>query len=85
MQVVLQMLVAPAHSHLAISLLAYIDPSTGSLVFQVIAASVISAGLFVTGLRNRLVWLLTAGWRSKLPSNASPIDVSADTANDAAS
>ncbi len=32
------------------AVLAYIDPSIGSLIFQVVAASAISAGLFVKGL-----------------------------------
>jgi hypothetical protein len=50
------------------ALLGYIDPSTGSLIFQVAAASLISAGLFVKGLRDRMVWLFTAGWRNRTAS-----------------
>jgi hypothetical protein len=46
-------------------LLAYIDPSTGSLVFQAIAASIISAGLFIGAVRDRIIWLVTAAWRKK--------------------
>ena len=43
-------------------MLAYIDPGTGSLLFQALAASLLSAGLFIKGVRDRVVWLLTAGW-----------------------
>jgi hypothetical protein len=44
---------------------AYIDPSSGSLLFQATVASLLSAALLVKGLRDRIVWLLTAGWRTK--------------------
>jgi hypothetical protein len=65
-------------------LLAYIDPSTGSLIFQAAAASLISAGLFVKGLRSRLVWLFTAGWRNRFPSTvASPPENPLETSTEA--
>jgi hypothetical protein len=50
---------------------AYIDPSTGSLLFQVAAASLISAGLFVRGVRDRVTWLFSGGWRTK-PDDQAP-------------
>jgi hypothetical protein len=49
----------------ALKLLGYIDPGTGSLVFQAIAASLISGALFVRGARDRIIWLFTGGWRVK--------------------
>ena len=61
MEVVLKTLFSHGHG----GIFAYIDPSTGSLIFQVLAASAISAGLFVKGLRERITWLITGGWRSK--------------------
>jgi hypothetical protein len=66
MEVVLQALVSHLGSprHVA-AVLAYIDPSTGSLIFQIVAASAISAGLFVRGLRERFLWLVTGGWRAR--------------------
>ena len=61
-------------------LLAYIDPSTGSLIFQAAAASLISASLFVKGLRERLVWLFTAGWRKRSASTDASSENRVDTA-----
>jgi hypothetical protein len=34
-------------------------------LFQAAVASLLSAGLLVKGLRDRIVWVLTAGWRAK--------------------
>lgn len=65
MEVVLNTLLSHGSTGCKMALLAYIDPSTGSLVFQVVAASAISAGLFVRGLRERIVWLFTGGWRAR--------------------
>jgi hypothetical protein len=66
MEVVLQALVSYLGSpHHVAAVLAYIDPSTGSLIFQVVAAAAISAGLFVRGLRERFLWLVTGGWRAR--------------------
>ena len=36
-------------------ILAYIDPGTGSMVFQVLAAAILSAGFFFRGLRTAIV------------------------------
>ena len=65
MEVVLTTLFSHAAARHFGAVLAYIDPSIGSLIFQVVAASAISAGLFVKGLRERITWLITGGWRSK--------------------
>jgi hypothetical protein len=65
MEVVLQTLFSHGASRHLAAVLAYIDPSTGSLIFQVVAASAISAGLFVRGLRERFLWLVTGGWRKR--------------------
>jgi hypothetical protein len=65
MEVVLQTLFSHGASRHLAAVLAYIDPSTGSLIFQVVAASAISAGLFVRGLRERFLWLVTGGWRKQ--------------------
>jgi hypothetical protein len=40
----------------AISLLAYIDPGSGSLIFQIIVAGLLSTSLMVRGLRDR-IWV----------------------------
>jgi hypothetical protein len=82
MEVVLQTLFSHSASrHLAV-VLAYIDPSTGSLIFQVVAASAISAGLFVRGLRERFLWLVTGGWRSR-PNDDDATPTDAETAKNA--
>ena len=65
MEVVLQTLFSHGASRHLAAVLAYIDPSTGSLIFQIVAASAISAGLFVRGLRERFLWLVTGGWRAR--------------------
>ncbi len=65
MEVVLNTLFSQGAAHSMVKLWAYIDPSTGSLIFQVVAASLISAGLFIKGLRDRIVWLITGGWRAR--------------------
>jgi hypothetical protein len=72
MEVVLKTLVSHVHAFHANAILAYIDPSTGSLIFQVLAASAISAGLFVKGLRERMIWLISGGWRTKGPAAPAP-------------
>jgi hypothetical protein len=72
MEVVLKTLISHVHACHASAILAYIDPSTGSLIFQVLAASAISAGLFVKGLRERIAWLITGGWRTKAPPEPAP-------------
>lgn len=38
---------------------AYIDPGTGSLVFQMLVAGLLTTGLMFRGLRDRLVTLLS--------------------------
>ena len=54
---------------------AYIDPSTGSLVFQVVAASILSAGLFFKSVRDRIIWLITRGWRKRRSDDVTaPLD-----------
>jgi hypothetical protein len=63
----------------SLRLLAYIDPSTGSLVFQAIAASVISGALFFRGIRDRIAWVITGGWRAKPQSDSAALS---DTDND---
>jgi hypothetical protein len=65
------------------ALLGYIDPGTGSLIFQVVAASVVSAGLFFKGARQKLMWTFYKVFGSKEvgaseceASEARPLDVS---------
>ena len=43
----------------------YIDPGTGSLIFQVAAASIVSAGLFFKGARERMMFLMYKVFGSK--------------------
>lgn len=57
----------------SLRLLSYIDPSTGSLVFQAIAASVVSGALFVRGIRDRITWVITGGWRAKQQSDSAAL------------
>jgi hypothetical protein len=70
MEVVLGHLLRSALSRSAGQLWAYIDPSSGSLLFQATVASLLSAALLVKGLRDRIVWVLTAGWRAKPEESA---------------
>ena len=72
MEVVLTTLFSHAAARHFGAVLAYIDPSIGSLIFQVVAASAISAGLFVKGLRERITWLITGGWRSRRTDSITP-------------
>jgi hypothetical protein len=65
MEVVLTTLFSHAAARHFGAVLAYIDPSIGSLIFQVVAASAISAGLFIKRLRERITWLITGGWRAR--------------------
>ena len=60
-------LMSSRNAHL---IFAYIDPGMGSLVFQVVAASIISAGLFIRRAREGIIWLMTGGWRNKTLSNS---------------
>jgi hypothetical protein len=48
-----------------ISLFGYIDPGTGSLVFQVAAASLVSAGLFFKGWRAKASWMMSKVFGSR--------------------
>ena len=66
----------------SLRLLSYIDPSTGSLVFQAIAASIISGALFVRGIRDRIAWLVMGGWRKQQPDSAAPSDADNDSNQD---
>jgi hypothetical protein len=54
----------------AIHLLGYIDPGTGSLVIQVLAATLLSAGLFFKGLRERITMTVGSMFRSKKSADA---------------
>jgi len=57
------------------SILAYIDPGTGSMVFQVLAAAILSAGLFFHGLRIAIAGALARalGIRSKSAQPDAPV------------
>ena len=55
----------------ALAILGYIDPGTGSLLIQVLAATLISAGLFFKGLRERVVWLFISLFRRGRSSSPS--------------
>ena len=80
---VVKSLVWISHSVSTLKLLGYIDPSTGSLVFQAIAASIISGALFVRAARDRIVWLITAGWRTGHRSKSAKLsDICNDRSND---
>jgi hypothetical protein len=68
-----QSLAGISHLVSTLKLLGYIDPSTGSLVFQAIAASILSGALFVRGARDRIVWLITGGWRVKPQSKSTAL------------
>jgi hypothetical protein len=57
-----------------ISLLGYIDPGTGSLVFQVVAASLVSAGLFFKGWRAKAAWMMSKVFGSKQTSESAECD-----------
>ena len=45
--------------HHLIATLAYIDPGTGSLFFQMLVAGILSAGLFVKDLRVKVMMLFS--------------------------
>jgi hypothetical protein len=53
----------------------YIDPGTGSLIFQVVAASIVSAGLFFKGARERVMFLMYKIFGSKKASASEGDDV----------
>jgi len=50
-------------------IIGYIDPGTGSMVFQVLAAAILSAGLFFRGLRTAIVGALAHVLRIKSKSS----------------
>ncbi len=62
-----------------IGLLGYIDPGTGSMIFQVLAATLISAGLFFKGARDRLMMAFYTVFGSRNTDAKS--ESSADAAN----
>lgn len=64
----------------AFQLLGYIDPGTGSLVIQVLAATVLSAGLFFKGLRDRITMTVGRMFRSKKSTEASSTETEEHTA-----
>ena len=57
--------------HHVIATLAYIDPGTGSLLFQMLVAGILSAGLFIKDLRVKVMMLFT---RKKTEKMAAPDD-----------
>jgi hypothetical protein len=61
-------------------LLGYIDPGTGSMVFQVLAAAILSAGLFFRSLRIAIVQALARVLHIKSKS-AGPETAAADAAS----
>ena len=82
--IIVQSLVAVHGSASALKLLGYIDPGTGSLVFQAIAASIISGALFVRSVRDRIIWLITGGWRAKHQAESTVLSGAGNSSNDAA-
>ena len=61
-------------------IIGYIDPGTGSMVFQVLAAAILSAGLFFRGLRTAIVGALARVLHIKSES-AEPEVIIDDSAN----
>jgi hypothetical protein len=69
-------------SNVGLSLLGYIDPGTGSMIFQVLAATLISAGLFFKGARERVMMAFYSIFRPRntvAKDQAEPAADAADT------
>ena len=74
-----------AAAPLAVAMLAYIDPGSGSLVFQIVVAGLLTTGLMIRGVRDRIVFALSlpfgrsrkaASGRCQNPSDADEANAS---------